>query len=614
MKTAFCTFMGLIFSFALAIPAQGQNVVTDPTVYVDSAYSLAMQGHLQEAVALNYEALENIPEDSVAMRCEFYSCLLYCYHRLGDYEQALHYGELCLLYDEEHGTKADLSASLGNLAGIYSSVGKQDVAIEYLRRSIDIETSLLASDTTHTAVSLAIRKAMLGEVLVAKAKETTSHSPDGKKDVSSELDADAVTMLAEALRLTDEALQIDRQLGRRTQEGIRLAQLANIYDALGQEARAKECNRQALEIARETGNRPSELIILLQDNQLQEAIALAHELGMRKQEYEACDRLYRQAQEAGRSADALAWIEKARVLHEQIQSEETQRQLTIAQVRYDSFRKEQQLKAQQRAIQEERLRTRVLFVVSLLSLIIVLLLVLLLVLLRRRKRMVEESATYKERQYSILTHDLTNPMVAQQQVLRMLYRDFSNYTPQQVRALTGQLLAGSDSQLSLLRNLGEMAQMEQGKRTMQPTRLDLSALIADVIVLMRSTADLKDVTISLKSERMLVTADREALRTILRNILSNAIKFSPKGGVVEVGTKAPSSFYVHNDGEHLPQEQIDEIMHAKSRIISHVGTNGESGTGVGLLLCRELVALNHGTMQILSAPNEGVTMVINVPR
>ena len=234
MKTTFCTFMGLIFSFALAIPAQGQNVVTDPTVYVDSAYSLAMQGHLQEAVALNYEALENIPEDSVAMRCEFYSCLLYCYHRLGDYEQALHYGELCLLYDEEHGTKADLSASLGNLAGIYSSVGKQDVAIEYLRRSIDIENALIASDTTHTAVSLAIRKAMLGEVLVAKAKETTSHSPDGKKDVSSELDANAVTMLAEALRLTDEALQIDRQLGRRTQEGIRLAQLANIYDALGQ--------------------------------------------------------------------------------------------------------------------------------------------------------------------------------------------------------------------------------------------------------------------------------------------------------------------------------------------------------------------------------------------
>ncbi len=602
MKFTFCSFIGLTFSLVLALPAQGQSVSADPLLYVDSAYTLAVSGHLQEAVALNYEALEAVPEDSVATRCEFYSCLLYCFHRLGDYEQALRYGEMCLLYDEQHGTKADLSASLSNLAGVYSSAGKQDVAIEYLRRSIDIENELIVSDTTHTAASLAIRKAMLGEVLVAKSKS-----------VDDSLAADGVAMLAEALRLTDEALQIERQLGRRTQEGMRLAQLANIYDALGQKERAKAYNRQALDIARETGNRPSELIVLLQAGQLQEAITLAHELGMRKQEYEACDRLYREAQAAGRSAEALAWLEKARVLHEQLQNEETQRQLTIAQVRYDSFRKEQQLEAQQRTIQEERSRTRMFIMVSVLSFIIVLLLILLLVLLRRRKRMVEEAATYKDRQYSILTHDLTNPMVAQQQVLRMLYRDFSLYTPEQVHALTGQLLAGSDSQLSLLRNLGEIAQLEQGKRTMQPTRLDLCALITDVIVLMRSTADLKEVTISLKAERMLVTADREALRTILRNILSNAIKFSPKGGVVEVGTKAPNSFYVHNDGEYVPKEQIDEIMHAKTRVESRVGTNGESGTGVGLLLCRELVALNHGTMQILSAPNEGVTMVINVP-
>jgi len=333
---------------------------------------------------------------------------------------------------------------------------------------------------------------------------------------------------------------------------------------------------------------------------------------MRKQEYEACDRLYRQAQAAGHSAEALVWLEKARVLHEQLQSEETQRQLTIAQVRYDSFRKEQQLEAQQRTIKEERTRTRIFIIVSFLSLLVVLLLILLTVQLRRRKRMIEETASYKDRQYSILTHDLTNPMLAQQQVLRMLYRDFTLYTPEQVHALTGQLLAGSDSQLSLMRNLSEIAQLEQGKRTMQPTRLDLSSLIADTVQFVRSTADLKEVTINLNVERTLVTADREALRTILRNILSNGIKFSPKGGVVEVGTKEPNSFYVHNDGEYIPLEQIDEIMHAKARVTSHVGTNGESGTGIGLLLCRELVALNHGTMQILSAPNEGVTMVIEL--
>lgn len=593
MRKLFCILA--IFSTIAAQAVTREEV----DVYVDSAYNAAMSGHIPEAICINEDGLALLPEDSAALRCEFYSCLLYCYHRLGDYEHALYYGELCLLYDEQQGTKEDLSASLGNLAGVYSSAGKHDVAIQYLQRAIDIENELLATDTAHSAKSLAIRKAMLGEVLVAKSK--------------AQPEIEQVATLSEALQLTDEALQIERQLGRRAQEGVRLAQLANIYDALGQEERARDYNRQALAIARETGNKPSELIILLQLGQLHEAVELAHELGMKKQEYEACDRLYKQAEEKGQYAEALKWLERVRALHDQIQSEETQRQLTIAQVRYDSIRKEQQLQAQQRTIEAAQQRARVLFLVSVLSVVIVLLLLMVVILLRRRKRAIEEAANYKERQYTILTHDLTNPMVAQQQVLRMMYRDHALYTPEQTHALVGQLLAGSDSQLALLRNLGEIAQLEQGKRTMQPTRLDLASLITDTVNLIRSTADLKDVTISVKAERTLVMADREAIRTVLRNILSNAIKFAPKSGVVEVGTTLPNAFYVHNDGDFIPQEQIDEIMHAKTRVVSHTGTNGESGTGIGLLLCRELVALNKGKMDILSAPNEGVTTVITLP-
>lgn len=569
-------------------------------MYVDSAYNAAMSGHIPEAICINEDGLALVPEDSAALRCEFYSCLLFCYHRLGDYSRALEYGELCLHYDEQYGEPADLSASLGNLAGVYSSAGKHDVAIEYLRRAIDIENELLDTDSTHTPKSLAIRKAMLGEVLVAKSKSLP--------------EVEQVATLSEALNLTDEALQIERELGRRPQEGMRLAQLANIYAALGQQERAREYNRQALAIAQETGNRPSELIILLQEGKLRDAVELAHELGMKKQEYEASDQLYREAKAAGHNAEALAWLERVRVIHDQIQGEETQRQLTIAQVRYDSIRKEQRLQEQQRIIDEAEQWTRVLFIIVVLSVIIVVLLLIVVILLRRRKRAIEEAANYKERQYTILTHDLTNPMVAQQQVLRMMYRDYELYTPEQLHELVGQLLAGSDSQLALLRNLGEIAQLEQGKRTMQPTRLDISSLISDSLNLMRSTADLKDVTISVKAERTLVMADREALRTVLRNILSNAIKFAPKGGIVEVGTIAPNAFYVHNDGEYIPAEQIEEIMHAKARVVSHVGTNGESGTGIGLLLCRELIALNNGELKIISAPNQGVTFEIYLPQ
>lgn len=585
----------IAFLSVMAVSAMTREEVD---AQVDSAYNAAMAGQLEQAISINMDALALVPTDSMGWKCEFYSCLLYCYHRLGDYTEALRYGELCLQYDEQHGTQYDLSVSLGNLAGIYSSAGQQDVAIEYLNRAIGIENALIATDATHSQKSLATRQAMLGEVLLAKSKSLP--------------EVEQVAMLSEALQLTDEALQIERQLGRRAQEGMRLAQLANIYAALGQTVRAKEYNRQALDIARETGNKPSELIILLQDNQLHNAYTLARELGMKKQEYEACDRLYRQAAADAHPAEALQWLEKARVLHEQIQSDETARQLTVAQVRYDTFRKEQQIAAQQRTIEAEQTRSRQLLLFSILTIAIIALLIVVVLLLGYRKRAIEEAARYKERQYTILTHDLTNPMVAQQQVLRMFYRDFELYSPDQTRALVGQLLSGSDSQLALLRNLGEIAQLEQGKRTMQPVRLDLSSLVADTVSLLRSTAELKGVTIEVKAERTLVTADREALRTVLRNLLANAVKFAPKGSVVEVGTTAPNTLFVHNSGEPVSPEQIDEIMHATTRVVSHTGTNGESGTGIGLLLCRELIRLNKGTLTIDSSPENGTTVRVTI--
>ena len=592
MRKLFCI---LPLLFVIAAQAVTREEVD---AYVDSAYNAAMSGHIPEAICINEDGLALLPEDSAALRCEFYSCLLYCYHRLGDYEHALHYGELCLLYDEQQGTQEDLSASLGNLAGVYSSAGKHDVAIQYLQRAIDIENELLATDTAHSAKSLAIRKAMLGEVLVAKSK--------------SQPEIEQVATLSEALQLTDEALQIERQLGRRAQEGVRLAQLANIYDGLGQEERARDYNRQALAIARETGNKPSELIILLQLGQLHEAVELAHELGMKKQEYEACDRLYKQAEEKGQYAEALKWLERVRVLHDQIQSEETQRQLTIAQVRYDSIRKEQQLADQQQELQRKQAREKALLFFSLLALLVIALLIVLVVLLRHRSALIAQQAADKKRQYGILSHDLRNPVMAQQQLLQMLYTDFPNYKPDEVHTLVGQLLAGSDNQLALLRNLQEMVQIDRQARIFRPAQLDLAALLRDTLPDVQSSALLKKITIELHAERILVETDRELVRTVLRNLLSNAIKFSPQGSSIDVGTIAPASFYVRDHGVGMSREQIRQIMNNRTQVKSSVGTDGESGTGYGLILCRELLNLCNCQMEIQSKPGEGTTFIINL--
>ena len=583
----------VLFAFLLTVEMSPARTSEELLQWVDSAYAEAMAGRLPEAIRINEEGLALVPADSVGLQCEFYSCLLFCYHRLGDYEQALHYGELCLSYDEVNGDQSDLSASLGNLAGIYSSVGKHDVAISYLNRAIRIEEELVKTDPEHTEKSLAIRKAMLGEVLLAKAMTL----PEEERK----------PLYTQALQLTKEAYLIDMKLDRQAQVGMRLSQLGNIYSQMGDKEQARECNIQALEIARQTNNRATEVITLLQLERYEEAAELARTIGMKKQEMEACRHLMESYEDAGRFKEALAMSERAATLSEAMLNEESERQLTLWQVRYDTQQKEQQLLLQEQTIRSQRQRLIWLVVIIVLTALAVVFLVLYIRLQARIFRA-------KDRNYAILTHDLKNPMLAQQQMLRMFYNNFESYSREEVQSNIGKLLNSSDEQLDLLYNLQQMSLLENGKQKVKPVRVDLSSLVNDVLANMKSYADLKHVTFVSNMKRSLVMADRETLRMVLRNLLSNAVKFSYEGGTVEIGnTPGDDGFFVHDHGVGMSAERVRELLSTKRFVVSQTGTKGEGGTGIGLLICRELVHRNKGKLIIESEPEKGTTVFVSLP-
>lgn len=194
---------------------------------------------------------------------------------------------------------------------------------------IDIENELVEADENHSPKSLAIRKAMLGETLVAKALTL----PDDERE----------PLLQQALDLTEEAYLIDVRLERIPQVGMRLSQLGNIYLKLGNTEKARECNLKALEIARQTNNRATEVITLLQLGDYREAADLAHAIGMKNQELEACRKLAEEAEDKGDFAEAAEMLSRVIELRESIYNEESQRQLTMWQIRYDTQQKEQQL-------------------------------------------------------------------------------------------------------------------------------------------------------------------------------------------------------------------------------------------------------------------------------
>ena len=591
------TIVSIILSIVLSLSLTTAQAQSSEALLqlVDSAYAEAMSGSLPEAIRINEEGLALVPPDSLGLLCEFYSCLLYCYHRLGDYEQALHYGELCLNYDEAQGDKSNLSASLGNLAGIYSSAGKHDVAMDYLNRAIRIEEELLETDPEHTEKSLAVRQAMLGEALVAKSMSLP--------------ETERTPLLAKALQLTKDAYRIDTEAGRQAQVGMRLSQLGSIYKQLGDTAQARECNERALAIARETGNRATETITLLQLGRYREAADLANDLGMKRQELEACRNLAATEKEARNFEEATTLLERAAELDEAIRTEETERQLTLWQVRYDTQQKEQQLQLQEQTIQSQKMRSHWLIALIVMALAAIVTLVLYARLQALRKREVEETAHAKDRYYTILSHDLRNPMMAQQQVLQMLHKT----TEGQTKVSIGKLIASNGAQLELLGNLQELAMLQLGKRILQPTRLDLGGLVGDTVAAQRNISDLKDIAITTQVQRTLVSADRETIRTVLRNLISNAIKFSREGSTIEVGT-CSNSFFVRDHGIGMSDERIKALLSTSGSLLSEMGTSGENGTGIGLPLCLELVKLNNGSLEIQSSVGNGTTITVRLPQ
>ena len=566
---------------------------------LDSIDVFYMQGKYAEAIQMSEDGLMMVPEDSTERKSEFWSFLTVCYYRISDYEHALYYGELCLSFDETQDNKANLSNSLGNLAGIYASSNRQDVAIEYLNRAIELEKEMLQEDSTYSAKSLAVREAMLGEVLLANAKQLPTDQQ--------------TTLLNQALELTQDALNIDRKLGREKQVGSRLSQLANIHMQIGDTSLARLYNIEALNIARQTGNINTEIITLIQLERYEEATIIARQHNIKRQELFALKAQLQQTKAKADYRKTCEILERILTLQEEITTEDSERELTRAQVRYKSEQKEQQIRQQEQTIQEQQRQKRwLIFILSAMLLILVLIMIIAMLNIHR-KRTIEELATLKHQQYTILSHDLRNPITAQQQVLRMLYSDFNNYSRDTVYNHIRQLLASSNAQVELLANLQELALMTQNRREVEPVRFDLSSLILEMKIALKSVADLKNITLDIKTRRTLVMANRDNIRTIIRNLASNAIKFSPEGAVLEIGTLPPDSFYVRDYGIGMPPERVAQLLNTEKTVTSTIGTAGENGTGIGLTICRNLLRMNNGTWTIESEPENGTTFVITLP-
>ncbi len=167
-----------------------------------------------------------------------------------------------------------------------------------------------------------------------------------------------------------------------------------------------------------------------------------------------------------------------------------------------------------------------------------------------------------------------------------------------------------------MENLLQWAKSQMQAEAINTGKVNVTQLIVDVLQLLRLQAETKKIYIEHKIEMpVFVSADREMINLVLRNLLSNAIKFTPDNGRISVGANELSSFveiYVQDNGLGLSAEALEKIN--ESNFYSTKGTASESGTGLGLMLCKDFLIKNGGQMHIESQVGKGSVFSFTLPK
>ncbi len=227
----------------------------------------------------------------------------------------------------------------------------------------------------------------------------------------------------------------------------------------------------------------------------------------------------------------------------------------------------------------------------------------------------------KDKFFSIIAHDLINPFTSLLGFSELLFHDFETYDEKTRKTYIEAIFESAHNTFKLLENLLSWARSQQGKIEYNPSVVNLHSLIDDNLTLFNQLVHKKNILLESKLEEdMFLTTDRDLINTVIRNLVSNAIKFTPEGGKVTVSANLISND--HNDsmvevsvmdtGFGMVASHVDKLFRIESNY-SSTGTQGETGTGLGLILCKEFVEKCNGKLSVKSVLGKGSVFTFAIP-
>lgn len=525
------------------------------------------------------------------------------YMRMGAYEDAL---QVALQSDSIATALRDSSlmgASLSNLGSLYLSMRKAQEAATYYERAVEISRAISAPED-HSA--LARRLSNLAEAY--------NVAGEGQK----------------ALEAAKESLSYEQAEGREGRLAVRYCVLGDAYAVLGRYEEAERSYAEALPRLKEQNNAVSYAITLKQMGGLrykQGRYAEANEYLMRALRVAKVhdlaliqERSLMLLYQSNRERDpklALKYFEEYNSLRDSIQQEDTKRQMNLLYARYETELKEQKIRLQELELESARVAKTRLEVGFLSTVVISVLLVVLLLQKREKAKLLRELNETKNKFFSIISHDTKSIASSIKMVLNQMLGSYGELPDEVKLEMVKELSAAADVQMDLLNNLLRWAHLQMNSDKFEPEEFDLVAMAQHNLDIASFPLSKKGITVqaSLPASCM-VYADRNMIATILRNLMTNAIKFSNPSGQIEVSLEdhpAGVVYTIRDFGMGMSAEQVQNLGRIDKRVV-RLGTQGEQGSGLGMILCFNMAKRNGAKLQVESKPKQGTRITLTLPR
>ena len=222
----------------------------------------------------------------------------------------------------------------------------------------------------------------------------------------------------------------------------------------------------------------------------------------------------------------------------------------------------------------------------------------------------------RDKMYSVIAHDLRSPMASIRMVLNLIVQSTSaEKVGPELYMLLDQANRESEEVHDLLDNLLKWTKSQTGRLNVVLQELDLNDIVPGVVEIFDVIAQTKHITLELKKtdEALKVHADNDMLKTVLRNFMSNAVKFSPENSTIQIVMAKEGDFArvsVKDQGVGIAADRLGSIFHKGE---TTYGTGGEEGSGLGLQLCQDFARKNGGDCYVESVEGQGSTFSFTIP-